>query len=173
MTKQTKLSIIVARGSNGVIGVDGQLPWNLKDDLLHFKETTLNSTVIMGRKTWESLARRPLTQRENIVVSRDWNYNAGTRVYSNFNTAVGDAEVEAMRSGKSQVFVAGGAEIYQQAMPKADRMYITEVDVAPPGDAFFPDFDESEWREIDRKEFAASEFNEHAFVIRVLDRIED
>jgi len=173
MSKYTKLSIIASRGTNGVIGVDGQLPWKLKDDLLNFKEVTEGSTIIMGRKTWESLPKKPLPQRENIVISKDWKYKADARVYSNFGTAIVDAEISAMRNGRNEVFVVGGSEIYQLALPRADRIYLTEVDMAPPGDAFFPDFDELEWTEVDRKEFAVSEYNDHAFVIRVLDRIED
>ena len=172
MTGQVKICLIVARGRNGIIGRDGQLPWRLRDDLLFFKKVTNGKPVIMGRKTWESLPVRPLPGRANIVLTRDWAYAAdGARVYSGFNVAAAAARAMAAREGLSEVFVIGGAAVYERAFPMADRLYLTDVDEAPEGDASFPDFDESEWHEVSEKRFEADARNDHAFTIRKLDRI--
>jgi dihydrofolate reductase len=129
MIEPIRLSLIVAQGRNRVIGSAGQLPWRLKDDLAHFKRTTMGAPVIMGRKTWESLPKRPLPGRPNIVISRDWNYDAAeARVYSSLSPAINAAKAMALRAGQSEVFVIGGAAIYELALPLADRIYLTEVD---------------------------------------------
>lgn len=172
MTNEVKICLIVARGRNGIIGREGQLPWRLRDDQLFFKEVTGGNPIIMGRKTWESLPVRPLPGRANIVLTRDWTYAAdGARVYSAFNVAAAAARAMAAREGRSEVFVMGGVSVYERALPMADRLYLTEVDAAPEGDVSFPDFDESEWREISTKQFEADARNDHAFTIRQLNRI--
>ncbi len=172
MPSDVKICLIVARGRNGIIGRDGQLPWTLRDDLLFFKTVTSGNPVIMGRKTWESLPKRPLPGRANIVLTRDWTYAAdGARVYSAFNVAAASARAMAAREGLSEVFVIGGAAVYERALLMADRLYITDVDAAPEGDASFPDFDESEWREVSAKRFEADARNDHAFTIRQFDRL--
>ena len=172
MIEPIRLSLIVAQGRNRVIGSAGQLPWRLKDDLAHFKRTTMGAPVIMGRKTWESLPKRPLPGRPNIVISRDWNYDAAeARVYSSVTPAINAAKAMALRAGQAEVFVIGGAAIYDLALPLADRIYLTEVDAAPDGDAFFPEIDTAAWSETGLTRFAAGEGNDHAFSIKVLDRV--
>jgi dihydrofolate reductase len=172
MPSNVKLSMIVARARNGVIGVKGDLPWRLKTDLAFFKKMTIGKPILMGRKTWESLPKRPLPARENIVLTRDWTYDApGARVYSSFAAALNAAKAIATRAGQSEVFVVGGEMIYALGMPYADRLYITEVDVAPQGDAYFPKFVAADWRETTAEAYEAGEGNDHAFTIRQLDRV--
>jgi len=155
-----------------VIGTAGQLPWRLKDDLAHLKRTTMGAPVIMGRKTWESLPKRPLPGRANIVISRDWNYDAAeARVYSSVSPAINAAKAMALRAGQTEVFVIGGAAIYQMALPIADRIYLTEVDASPEGDAVFPEIDTGHWSETSAVRFEAGDGNDHAFTVRVLDRV--
>lgn len=171
MSAPVKLCLIAARARNGVIGKDNDLPWRLSDDLKHFKATTKGCPVVMGRKTWESLPRRPLPGRDNIVLSRDGQYAApGARVYTSIEAAIEAAKGLAAVAGKAEVFVTGGSAIYENALPFADRLYITEVDVEMDGDASFPDFDEAEFDETRREAIAADAKNEFDFVIRRLDR---
>lgn len=172
MTTNVKLSLIVARGRNGVIGNKGQLPWRLKSDLAFFKETTLDHPIIMGRKTWESLPRKPLPRRENIVLTRDWAYDApGARVYSDFSAAVNAAKAIAAKTDKHEVFIIGGEMIYEMALAIADRVYLTDVQAEPDGDAFFPFEPQNAWTETDVRSFPKSDTDDHDFVIRTLDRV--
>ena len=172
MIEPIRLSLIVAQGRNRVIGAAGQLPWRLKDDLAHFKRKTMGAPVIMGRKTWESLPKRPLPGRPNIVISRDWNYDAAeARVYSSVAPAINAAKAMALREGKSEVFVIGGAAIYELALPIADRIYLTEVDAAPEGDVFFPELASRSWSETASTRYEAGEGNDYAFTLRVLDHV--
>ena len=172
MSADVKLSLIVARAQNGVIGRDNDLPWRLSDDLKHFKSTTQGCPVIMGRKTWESLPRKPLPGRDNIVLSRDAQYAAAqARVFTSTLAAVETARSLARASGKPEIFVTGGSAVYAEALPMADRLYITEVETSVDGDAYFPDFDESEFKEVQSQRIDAGEKNEFAFTIRTLDRL--
>ena len=169
MSDSVKLCLIAARGRNGVIGADGKLPWRLKEDLAFFKRITGSSPLLMGRKTWESLKIRPLPGRENIVLTQDWTYDApGARVYSNISAATHSARAIARRAGLERAFVIGGQSIYAAAMPLADEIFLTEVDAEPEGDARFPDFDETDWEEVDRDYFSENTGNDHAFYIRHL-----
>lgn len=171
MSTHVKLCLIVAQARNRVIGTGGELPWRLKDDMAFFKRTTTGAPVIMGRKTWESLPVRPLPGRENIVLTRDWDYDApGARVYSSFPAAVNAGRAIAARDSRDEVFVIGGAEIYAAALTLADRIYLTEVDVEAEGDVFFPELDMRHWAQSETQVFAAGEGNDHAFTIRRLDR---
>lgn len=166
-----QLSLIVARGRNGVIGVDGDLPWRLKADMKCFVEATRGKPVIMGRKTWESLPRRPLPGRLNIIVTRQPGYAAeGGAVAPDLDTALILAAGRAAADGQGEVFVIGGAQIYALALDAADRLYITEVEAEPDGDTHFPGFDESAWREVRRMAHPVDAENDHAFVFRVLER---
>ncbi|MEM7639161.1 MAG: dihydrofolate reductase [Pseudomonadota bacterium] len=172
MSTDVKLCLIAARAKNGVIGKDNDLPWRLSDDLKHFKSVTKGCPVIMGRKTWESLPRRPLPGRDNIVLSRDGQYAAPeARVFTATQAAIETARALARATGKSEVFITGGSAIYAATLPVADRLYITEVDTTIEGDATFPDFDESEFRETESRHVPAGEKNQFAFTIRVLDRL--
>lgn len=172
MSTSVKLCLIVARAQNGVIGKDNDLPWRLSDDLKHFKSVTKGSPVIMGRKTWESLPRRPLPGRDNIVLSRDAQYAAPqARVFTATRAAVETARSLAQAAGRSEIFVTGGSAIYAATLPIADRLYVTEVETVLAGDATFPDFDEALFRETESRHVPAGEKNQYAFTIRVLDRL--
>lgn len=172
MSTHVKLCLIVAQARNRVIGAGGTLPWRLKDDMAFFKATTMGAPVIMGRKTWESFPKRPLPGRENIVLTRDWDYDAAeARVYSSFPAAMNAARAIAAREGKDEAFVIGGAEIYAMALPFADRIYLTEVDAEVNGDTFFPELSARDWNSREIAAHGASEGNDHAFTIRQLDRI--
>lgn len=142
-----RVTLIAAVGRNGAIGKDNRLLWQLPEDMQRFKALTLGHTVLMGRKTWESLPAkfRPLPGRRNIVVSRNAAYQAsGAAVALGLNDATLAADDES-------IFVIGGAEIYNQALLLADRLELTEVDDAPVGDAFFPAVDHQHWKEIARE----------------------
>ena len=141
------LSLIAAIARNGVIGIDNRLPWHLPADLRHFKELTTGHTVIMGRKTWESLPGkfRPLPGRRNIVVTRNAAFRAeGAVVAASLPAAMALAE-----SGVA--FVIGGAELYAAALPLADRLDLTEIDADYAGDTHFPAIDPGRWREVSRQ----------------------
>jgi dihydrofolate reductase len=137
--------LIAAVGSNGVIGRDNDLPWRIREDLQHFKQLTLGHTLMMGRKTYESIGR-PLPGRRTVVVTRqpDWSAQAeGVEVAHSLDDALKFANGD-------DVYVAGGGEIYRQALPLADRLELTEVAQSPAGDVTFPAFDRSTWRETTR-----------------------
>ncbi len=142
------ISLIAAVARNGAIGRNQQLPWRLPEDMRYFRETTSGKTVIMGRKTWESLppAYRPLPNRRNIVVSRNPAYLPGG---GDLACSIDDAL--RLAGDAAEVFIIGGEELYRQTMPLATRLYITEVAEECPGDAFFPVVASGEWREISRR----------------------
>ncbi|QNL18288.1 dihydrofolate reductase [Hyphobacterium sp. CCMP332] len=166
-----RISFVVATGKNGVIGVDGDLPWRLKTDLQLFKKNTLGKPVIMGRKTWESLPFRPLPKRLNIVVTRDAGYTAeGAIVAVDPGAALAEARKQAQLDGVDEVCIIGGAQIYAATRQLADRIYLTEVDAEPEGDAVLEPFDPATWKEIHREAFPASDSDDHAFVFRILER---
>jgi dihydrofolate reductase len=161
----------VARAANGVIGRGGALPWRLKSDLALFRALTLGKPVIMGRKTWESLPRRPLPQRTNIVLSRDGSFApAGAVVCEDFSEAVQIGREQAAEDGAEEVCVIGGAALFALALPRAQRLYLTEVEAAPAGDVWFPPFEEADWVETRRESHPAGEGDDHPFVFRVLER---
>ena len=142
---QPAISMIVARSRNHVIGRDNQMPWKISADLQFFKRVTMGHPVIMGRKTWESIGR-PLPGRRNIVVSRNASYQATG------GELVGSLD-EALKSLSEfpRVFVIGGEQLFTQAFPKADRLYITEIDMnVEGGDTFFEVPNESDWKEVER-----------------------
>jgi dihydrofolate reductase len=165
------LALVVARARNGVIGRDGTLPWRLKSDMAWFKANTLGKPVIMGRKTWESLPKRPLPGRTNIVLSRDQSFETlGGLVCENFSEAVQIAREQAEDDGVDEVCVIGGSALFEAAMPRAKRLYLTEVLADVEGDVTFPAFDEAEWTEVRREEHPAGPDDEYPFVLRVLER---
>lgn len=171
MMKSIKLCLVVARGRNHVIGVDNDLPWRLGSDLKNFKAITLGKPVIMGRKTWDSIGR-PLPGRPNLVITRDTDFQAqGASVWTSLPLAIEAARAMAKTAHQDEVCVIGGGQIYGEALPFADRLYLTEVDAAPTGTAFFPAFDEANWAETTRTEFSAGPRDDHDFVVRVLDRM--
>lgn len=140
-----RVYLVAAVAANGVIGANGGLPWHLPEDLRHFKSLTLGHPVIMGRRTWESLGRA-LPGRENIVVTRAPGYEApGACVAASLDAAL------ALCAGEPTAFVIGGGELYAEALAMADGLVLTEIQRDFPGDARFPDYDRSAWRETQRK----------------------
>ena len=166
-----QLVIVVARARNGVIGRDGDLPWRLRSDLQRFKAITLGKPCIMGRRTWESLPLKPLPGRLNLVLSRDESFTAqGAVVCTTLDEAVEIARETAEEDEVGEICVIGGVALFETALPRAKRLYLTEVEAAPDGDVVFPAFDEGAWTEVSSEEHPAGEKDDHAFVFRVLER---
>ena len=162
----------IARARNGVIGRGGTLPWRLKTDLAHFRAVTMGKPVIMGRKTWDSLPRKPLVGRTNIVLSHDGSFEPkGAVVCEDFAEAVGIAREQAADDGASEVCVIGGASLFELALGRARRIYLTDIDADIEGDVVLAPIDEARWREVRRASHPASEDDEHPFTIRVLERL--
>ena len=161
----------VARGRNGVIGREGDLPWRLKSDLRMFKRLTMGKPVIMGRKTWDSLPLKPLPGRANIVLSRDGTFAPKNAIVcEDFSEAVQIGREQAAEDGAEEVCVIGGAALFAMALPKARRIYLTEVDAAPEGDVVLPPIDESQWTEVLREPHPASDTDQFAWTFRQLER---
>ncbi len=161
----------VARARNGVIGKGGALPWRLKSDLAIFRAVTMGKPVIMGRKTWESLPRKPLVGRTNIVLSRDGSFEPrGALVCDDFSEAVQIGREQAEEDGQDEVCVIGGASLFELALKRAGRIYLTEVEAEVEGDVRLSAIDEARWREVRREHHPASEQDEHPFTFRVLER---
>jgi len=141
-----EIVLIAAVTANGVIGRGNDLVWRSPEDMARFKAATLGRTVVMGRKTWESLPPRfrPLPGRRNIVVTRQADYSASGAELANSLLAALD------RAGEGEIFIMGGGELYAQALPRADRLMLTEVDFAPAGDTRFPEFSATDWQETER-----------------------
>lgn len=151
------LCLIAALAENRVIGCDNQLPWHLPADLKHFKALTLGKPIIMGRKTWDSLGR-PLPGRLNLVVSRQANLQlAGAEVFASLEQAITRAGQWASEQGVDELMLIGGAQLYEQGLAQAERLYLTRVALSPQGDAWFPDFPEQDWQLRDSEQHPASE----------------
>ena len=139
------ITLIAARARNGVIGRNNQMPWKIAGEQAYFKRMTMGSPIVMGRKTWESLGR-PLPGRRNIVVTRNPAYTAtGADVVDSLDDAL------RLAGGSEEVFVIGGAQLYAAAMPRANRILLTEIDADFDGDTFMPALDRNEWREMSRE----------------------
>ncbi|SDR72113.1 dihydrofolate reductase [Halopseudomonas xinjiangensis] len=167
-----KISMIAALARNRVIGRDNQLPWHLPEDLKYFRSVTWGKPIIMGRKTFDSLGR-PLPGRTNIVVTGQAGLElAGARVTASLDEALKLAVAQAELDAVDEVMVIGGATIYQQLLDRAGRLYLTKVDAAPDGDAWFPDFDEGQWKVTSERSVEAGDaYPAHCY--QVLDRLED
>ena len=140
--------LVVAVAKNGVIGSKGQLPWRIPDDMKRFKLLTMGRPVIMGRKTWESLPKKPLPGRSNIVLTRDPAFRAsGASVAHSFDVALAEAEKE----NPIEIMVIGGEAVFAAALPHASRIHWTEVEAQPEGDAFMPALEHSHWHEVARE----------------------
>jgi dihydrofolate reductase len=154
-----RIYLIAAVASNGIIGVDGRLPWHLPEDLKHFKKLTLGHPVIMGRKTWESLGKA-LPGRENIVVSSQAGYEAqGAAVASSLEGAL------ALCAGEPVAFVIGGYRLFLDSLPLAAGIVLTEIQREFAGDTYFPDFERSAWRETQREAHTAADGMRFDFVL--------
>ncbi len=151
MSKPPRIVLVAAVAENGVIGHEGGMPWHLPGDLKHFKSVTMGKPVVMGRRTFDSIGRKPLPGRPNIVLTRDKNFHeAGVLVAHDLATALSLAEREAARLGVDEIAIIGGSMLYAETLPRADRLYLTEVHGSPEGAAHFPHLDRKEWREVAR-----------------------
>ena len=159
-----RVSIIVAMTDERVIGVQNRLPWKLPADMQWFRRHTLGKPVIMGRKTYESLGR-PLPERTNVVITRDPDFAADGCVIAH-SIDEGLAAV----AQEEEVMVIGGAAFYEQMLPRADRLYLTDVHAEIAGDTWFPPVEGSEWREIERLERPADADNPYSLTFRILER---
>ena len=157
-------SLVVAVARNGVIGRDNQLPWRLPDDMKYFKQVTMGHPVIMGRRTWQSIGK-PLPGRKNIVVTRDRDFEApGCVVVHSLSDAWKAAE------GADEACVIGGTTLFEETLPSADVIHLTEVEAEVEGDTWFPPFDRGEWRETEVARHAADAGNAYPFRIVRLER---
>lgn len=166
----SRISFVIAIAENGVIGRDNAMPWRLAGDMAFFKRTTMGKPIVMGRKTWESFPKRPLPGRPNLVVTRDAAYDApGAEVFASLDAALARGEALARDMGADEVMVVGGSEIYRQALPRASRIYLTEIHARPEGDAHFA-FDRAAWREVSRERHPAGEKDSADYSFVVLER---
>jgi dihydrofolate reductase len=159
-----RLSLIVAMARNRVIGANNRIPWRLPDEQQLFKRLTMGHHIVMGRKTYESIGRL-LPGRKTVVVTRRPDYAAtGAVVAHSLQEALGAA------AGDDEVFVIGGAELFREALPLADRLHLTIVDAAPAGDTFMPEFDASGWREVENHVHERDERHQHGYAYHLYER---
>jgi len=159
-----RVSLIAAMDLGRLIGKDGQLPWHMPADLLHFKRTTVGKPVIMGRKTFESVGR-PLPKRINVIVTRQQDYaHEGCLVAHSLEEAI------QMVAPCDEVMICGGSGIYAEAIPRVDRMYLTQIGHRFDGDTHFPEFDPTPWDETQREEHGPDEKNRYPYTFITLDR---
>jgi dihydrofolate reductase len=157
------VTLIAAMGSNRAIGLDGRMPWHLPAELKHFKQATMGKTIVMGRKTWQAIGR-PLPGRQNVVISRNPAYLArGVDLVGSLDEAI---EV----SQSDEVMIIGGGQLYEQALPLAQRMLLTLIDIEPQADTWFPDWDEDEWLQAAEAHFPADDNNGLSYRIVELKR---
>jgi dihydrofolate reductase len=143
------VSLIAAVSKNHVIGKNNDLPWHLPNDMKYFMQTTKGHCVLMGRKNYESLPEkfRPLPNRTNILITRQGNYLApGCEIFNTIEQGIAYAK----EKGETELFIIGGAEVYEATLPLADKLYLTEINATIDGDTFFPQIDKSEWKETAR-----------------------
>lgn len=156
-----QLNAIVAMDENRVIGYQNRLPWHLPADLQHFKKITMGKPILMGRKTFESIGR-PLPGRENIILTRNQDFNvAGCVVVHTLQDAF---------QNRSDIFLIGGAELFQQLLPQTQRIYLTLIHHKFVGDTYFPDLIDTEWNEIESQTFPADEKNRYSYTFKIYGR---
>lgn len=164
------ISMIAAMGTNRVIGKDNDIPWHLPDDFQFFKRTTKGHFVIMGRKNFESLPDRfrPLPDRPNVIITRQQNYQApGATVVNSLEDALAIAKDQK----ETEAFIIGGGEIYKMGLPVADKIYLTKIHASFEGDTFFPEFDESRWKELSKEQHPQDERHKFAFDFVIFEKI--
>lgn len=162
-----KVSLVVAVAQNQVIGRDNMLPWHLPKDLAYFKRITMGFPIVMGRKTFDSIGR-PLPGRCNIVVTRQQGWQAeGVRVAHSLAQALELGAAQARADGRGEIMLIGGAALFEQALPEAQRLYLTQVHADVPGDTYFPAYDRGQWVEVDREDCLADNNNpfDYSFVV--------
>ncbi len=159
------ISMIAAMAKNNVIGIKNGLPWDLPADMKHFREITSGKTVIMGARTFESIGKA-LPKRRNIVITLDKNQIAeGAEIVFSLDEAIESCKNE------GEVMIIGGASIYRQFLPKAQRVYLTVIDGKFEGDAFFPEMDMNEWKIVNEEKHEADEKNSHPYTFKVFERV--
>jgi dihydrofolate reductase len=161
-----RVSFIVAKSDNNVIGINNKLPWHLKDDLQNFKKITIGHHILMGRKTFESIGKA-LPGRMSLVVSSEPGPNQESVLWFN---SIFRAIKQAERNGETELFIIGGEKVFKSALSLADRIYLTEVKVSLKGDAFFPQLSLKNWKKISEQAFPKSPDNDYDFVFTILDR---
>ncbi|KAA9006530.1 dihydrofolate reductase [Paenibacillus spiritus] len=160
-------TLIWAMDRNGLIGRENGMPWSIPRDFAFFKERTMGKTMLMGRKTWESLGSRPLPGRRSIILTRDPDYRAeGAQV------AASTEEALKLAKGSDELMVIGGAEIYRLTLPYADRLVVTRIDHEFEGDTYFPEVDWSEWKEVSSEQGIRDEKNPYDYRFMVYERSE-
>ncbi len=158
--------MIAAMGKNRIIGKDNDMPWHLPADLQHFKKTTFGSPIIMGRKTYDSIGR-PLPGRLNIILSRNTDLIIdGCSVVSSLDEAL----LLAKKSDANEIFITGGAHLYNKFLKDSDRLYLTLIDEEFDGDTYFPDYTQYDWKEVARENHQADDNNAHNYSFVTLDR---
>lgn len=166
-----RIALIVAVARNGVIGRDGDLPWRLSSDLKAFRRLTMGKPIIMGRRTWATLHKKPLDGRDNIVMTRDLGFMSdGAIVVHSLEDALAQAYRLAEQRGTNEIMVIGGAEIYRATLPHAHRLYWTQVDAEPEGDTYFPGLAAGAWSETSVEEIAQGPNDQYGARLRVFDR---
>ena len=166
-----KIALIVAVARNGIIGRGGALPWRLSSDLKTFRRLTLGKPIVMGRRTFQSLGK-PLDGRENLVITRDASFKPdGAEVFAAIEPALARGRELAKTRGCDEVMVIGGADVYAQVLPAADRIYWTDVQADVDGDTYFPAFDRTHWREVAREAIPQGPKDDYAAVLVTLDRV--
>ncbi len=170
MSTNPHFSLIVAKSRNGVIGVDGDLPWRLSSDLQFFKKTTLGKPVLMGRVTWESLPF-PLPGRPNLVLTRDTKFKAkDAEIHHDLHNMIGRGYELAGQNGMDEVMLIGGAKLYALALPFITRMYVTEVDAMIEGDAHFPAVLACDWVLRSETPYPKTPKDDYPFTVKVYER---
>mgnify|MGYP001451353270 CR=1 FL=1 len=159
-----RISLVVAMGSNRAIGAQGKLPWHIPEDLKRFKALTLGHPIVMGRKTYESIGRL-LPGRTSVIITRQRGYAVPGALIAH---SLDDALAQCAQAG--EVFVIGGGELYEEALPRTQRIYLTHVDLAPPADTYFPALDPAQWREVLRETLARREDGSVLAELQVLER---
>lgn len=158
------INLVAAMANNRVIGRDNQMPWHLPADLQHFKSVTMSHPILMGRKTFESIGR-PLPGRRNLVISRNPGLQLeGAEVFNSLEQAI------AACAGVEQLMIIGGANLYQQTLAMADRLYLTFIELDTDGDAHFPEWQDDEWQEIDRESHQPDDKNPYHYQFVTLER---
>ncbi len=161
---QKQITLIAAMGRNRGIGLDGRMPWHLPAELQHFKRVTMGHAILMGRKTWQAVGR-PLPGRQNIVTTRNPDFvAAGADVCASLSDAI---EI----SRHQEIMVIGGGQLYELAMPLAQRMVLSLVDTEPQADTWFPCWSDTEWRQVSEQCFKADDNNRHAYRVVELLRV--
>ena len=168
-----KIAMIAGVAENGVIGSDQTIPWRVPSDMAFFKRTTMGKPIIMGRKQFETVGK-PLSGRANIVITRQRDYQPeGVLVVHDIETALEQARRIAEADGVDEIMIIGGGELYAQLMGRADRLYITHIDLQPTGDVLFPAIAPEQWTVVDLPEVAPSPKDEASYRVKVYERRQD